>query len=744
MPNQVGTSQVIRFATFEVDLQAQELRKAGLRLKLTGQPFQVLAILLEQPGFVVTREELQKRLWPDTFVDVDHNLNTAINKIREALGDSAEEPKFVETLPRRGYRFIAPVEGKISAGVVEGTGDEECKGSRMWPRTRGSGAGAAPAPVGVGTGGAGAVLETPLRERWPLVVAGILVALAAAVLGWYAWQRSRPKPELTQRQLTTNSSELAVLASAISPDGRYLAYSDDGGIHLRVVDTAETHALPTPPGATINKLAWFPEGNKLLASGEAGQPSVYRIWTISILGGPLQTLRDDAWDGSVFQNGRGIVFVSGGQKQIWQMSPEGEEPRKLTTASKGESFATPVVVEGRLWYARGYVSPASAENVSYDIESRDLNGGPRTILVSDLDWRYTTLLLPNGRFIYSRWDRRNLYQNGSLWEIQADLRSGHASGKPRRIAGWPDFEIASLSASADGKRLAFVREQRVDSVYVSDLDGNGSRIVNPRRLTLSDSFDHPYAWTPDSGSVLFDSNRNGTWNVFKQALNQRTAEKLVASPGGSMRPAMSPDRVSVLYLTAPPPSRIMRAALTGGPPQSLGDIQDLGEIRCALTVNLCVVSESSPKQKVLYALDPVKGKSREPLSTGPPINPAQYFEADWDVSPDGSSLAFITSDVQKNAFQIQIRPVAGGAGRELNISGWGTVDFIRWAADGKGWYVTALSASASTLLKVDPTGKAQQVLQGSTWANAIPSPDGRHVAMIGLARTSNVWMFENF
>src|SRR5215469_3797151 len=110
MPNQVGTSQVIRFATFVVDLQSQELRKAGLRLKLTGQPFQVLAILLQQPGSVVTREELQSRLWPDTFVDVDHNLNTAINKIREALGDSAENPRFVETLPRRGYRFIAPIE----------------------------------------------------------------------------------------------------------------------------------------------------------------------------------------------------------------------------------------------------------------------------------------------------------------------------------------------------------------------------------------------------------------------------------------------------------------------------------------------------------------------------------------------------------------------------------------------------------------------------------------------------------
>ena len=112
-------AQVVRFATFEVDLRAGELRKNGLRLKFSGQPLQVLVILLERPGEVVTREELQKRLWPDTFVDVDHNLNAAINKIRETLGDSAENPRFVETLARRGYRFIAPVEGEEPSRVVE-------------------------------------------------------------------------------------------------------------------------------------------------------------------------------------------------------------------------------------------------------------------------------------------------------------------------------------------------------------------------------------------------------------------------------------------------------------------------------------------------------------------------------------------------------------------------------------------------------------------------------------------------
>src|SRR5499433_2422097 len=100
----------MRFGTYEVDLRLGELRKSGIRVKLTGQPFQILVILLEHPGDLVTREQLQRRLWPsDTFVDFDRGLNAAINRVREALGDSAENPRFVETLPRRGYRFIAPI-----------------------------------------------------------------------------------------------------------------------------------------------------------------------------------------------------------------------------------------------------------------------------------------------------------------------------------------------------------------------------------------------------------------------------------------------------------------------------------------------------------------------------------------------------------------------------------------------------------------------------------------------------------
>src|ERR1700687_5257488 len=97
----------IRFGAFELDMRVGELRKQGVKIKLQEQPFQILAMLLEQPGQVVTREELRGRLWPsDTFVDFDHSLNKAISKLREALGDSAEKPQFIETLAKRGYRFL--------------------------------------------------------------------------------------------------------------------------------------------------------------------------------------------------------------------------------------------------------------------------------------------------------------------------------------------------------------------------------------------------------------------------------------------------------------------------------------------------------------------------------------------------------------------------------------------------------------------------------------------------------------
>ena len=132
IPEKGPAGRIVRFGVFELDVVGGELRKSGVRIRLQEQPFQVLAFLLEHPGDVVTREELRQKLWQaDTFVDFDHSLNTAINKLREALGDSASSPRYVETLARRGYRFLAPLERREAPPPAQQSNSALAKSARV-------------------------------------------------------------------------------------------------------------------------------------------------------------------------------------------------------------------------------------------------------------------------------------------------------------------------------------------------------------------------------------------------------------------------------------------------------------------------------------------------------------------------------------------------------------------------------------------------------------------------------------
>src|ERR1700686_2160750 len=165
MPLESRPPALLRFGIFEVDLRSGEVRKQGARIKLQEQPFLVLKALLGRPGEIVTREELRSQIWSaDTFVDFDNSLNTSINKLREALGDSADNPRFIETLPRRGYRFIAPVTG-------------------LDRTTRGT-------PTGVSA-------ATPTHSR-KIAVTVAVVVLAAAIAGGLLW-RSQQELRLTEK-----------------------------------------------------------------------------------------------------------------------------------------------------------------------------------------------------------------------------------------------------------------------------------------------------------------------------------------------------------------------------------------------------------------------------------------------------------------------------------------------------------------------------------------------------------------
>ncbi|MGE5325835.1 MAG: winged helix-turn-helix domain-containing protein, partial [Deltaproteobacteria bacterium] len=183
-----SNSKVIRFGVFEADLRAGELRKEGLRIKLQEKPFQLLAALLERPGEVVSREELREKLWPgDTFVDFDHGINIAVNKLREALGDAAESARYVETLARRGYRFIGAVDAVVSSnGQVGAIADS----SASTP---------SPLPANVGHLSSEPLPSSLLPTRAALAShsrAGTIVLLVMVILvaGYGGWRIHAPRP----------------------------------------------------------------------------------------------------------------------------------------------------------------------------------------------------------------------------------------------------------------------------------------------------------------------------------------------------------------------------------------------------------------------------------------------------------------------------------------------------------------------------------------------------------------------
>jgi Tol biopolymer transport system component/predicted Ser/Thr protein kinase len=611
-----------------------------------------------------------------------------------------------------------------------------------------------------------AALLTPLGHsqgvqrrwwRWPAGLAAML--LTGLAVAWFAWQRAGHVPEVKERQLTTNSSEAPVTAADISPDGKYLAYADPTGVYLRLIDTGELHTIATPKDVSLNKLAWFPDGTKILASAIAGagsSPSAFptstngqvsSIWAISILGGTPLKLRDNAGDASVSSDGSQIAFVTGDAKEIWVMGANGENPQKVLSGSAGDDFAAVQCSRdcGRLFYGRVHYADGGFD---ITIESFDRKTAQVTVAFSD---PYITagVRLPDGRFIYSRIESAR-YESGfaNLWEIRTDPRTGRATSKPRRITNWTGVQIGGLSVTADGKYLALQKGPSESDVYVGELEANGTRLMNPRRLTLDDRDDEPSAWTLDGKAVLFDSNRNGSYDIFRQALDQRTAEPVVTSREDKFRALVSPDGAWVMYFAFPggysseKSPKLMRAPISGGPSEFIAEVDPSADFYCArLPATRCVLSERHRGELAFYALDPLKGRGPELLriDAKPLADPCDS----WDLAPDGSMIAMIAPDEQQS--RIRVFPLAGGSPRDVSVAGSSRLCFLRWAADGKGWFAWN-SAAAQTHVHVDLQGRSYLLRQQAgtllTWS--VPSPDGRHLAFREWNSINNVWMLEGF
>jgi Tol biopolymer transport system component len=266
-------------------------------------------------------------------------------------------------------------------------------------------------------------------------------------------------------------------------------------------------------------------------------------------------------------------------------------------------------------------------------------------------------------------------------------------------------------------------------------------------LTLDQRNDYPSGWTPDSKAVLFVSDRNRTTDIFRQATDQDSAEPVVVGPDNKDGPVVSPDGSWILYRQYPAdrPARIMRVPVSGGPSQLVLEGPKINGHACARSpATVCVYSQETPdgKQLVFSAFDPMQGKGRELARVNVKQSLLGYG---WDLSPDGSRLAFTQADEREG--RIRLIPVAGGEAREVIVKGWFALGSIAWAADGKSMFVCVVG-NPVTLLYVDLEGRAQILWQqrrrADFWTWCVPSPDGRYLAIAGRTVDSNVWMLENF
>ena len=222
------------------------------------------------------------------------------------------------------------------------------------------------------------------------------------------------------------------------------------------------------------------------------------------------------------------------------------------------------------------------------LEIQDLKDNRSRVVLSDRRLYGDGVVLADGRYIYSRMvdPARNNYKT-DLWEVRMDFASGHAMNEPRRITQWTDVSAQGISASADGKCLVVLKSLHQMDVYVGSLEGKG-RLTNAKRLTLDDRDDYPAGWMPDSRTVLFGSKRSGNFDIYKQAIDQRTAEPLVVGPRDECDPTVTPDEAWLFYFLAPTwkrqassePVELMRMPLAGGPSELAIRESGLSKIQC--------------------------------------------------------------------------------------------------------------------------------------------------------------------
>ena len=415
------------------------------------------------------------------------------------------------------------------------------------------------------------IIEPRPSGNWQIAAAVLVtLALGASLLVWFALHRALPtkisQPLVSPKRLTSNPTENPISVSAISPDGKYLAYSDRTGTYLRLMATGEVHSL-LPKSADVQYLSWYPDSTRLLLAWSPSPAAKMGLWVLPIVGGNPRQLSDEGWSAAVSSDGSQILFlrsVTDGEtgQELWLMRADGSDQRKIISApADGTVFSSPVWSPDGHWIAYDKFRFGAYSNEAW-IEVFNLDRGTSSEIITQPRLEWGLEWLADGRIIYAVAEPPPSQNTSNFWALPIDSTTGQPRGTPVRITPGDDY-VNQPSVTADGKKLVFSRFKPQLDVYVAEFFAKGPRLGTPRRLTLDDADDLPFDWTADDSSVLFTSNRtNATniFNIFRQRIDASSAEMLVSSPEQKPIARLSPDGSQIFYLQS------LGFGVIGGPP----------------------------------------------------------------------------------------------------------------------------------------------------------------------------------
>ena len=627
-PSAIGTQP--RFGPFTLDPRSGELHKGATRLKVPDQSIEILKALLERPGDLVTRDELRQRLWPkDTFVDFEHGLNAAVRRLRDALGDSADSPQFIETLPRRGYRFI---------GVLE----------QSTPRTSDE-AMLSPAAVSEST------TDAPRRPRWrpgiTLTFAAAASVIAILNLWWQRTARREPVPPVNTLTRLTFDPGLQ-MNPTVSPDGGFIAYASNGtgNFDIRIQST-------TPggePKPVTNDAAhewqptWSPRGTHIVFRSERDGGGLFMIPTT---GGHEKKISDFGYEPRWSPDGTRLLFselalTGAGRGEMYTLALDGSAPKSidlsaLTGPEKGSPSLGWHPNSQQVTFFNIRVAPGqrTVQFATIDLRTGEATRSNIDPRVQDAFEQHRLLNARGGQPLVWAPDARAIYFIGesrvveNIWKVDVDPLTLAIVGGPHRLTA-PSEHHEGLSLSGDGSRLVFGSATRNARIALYRLNAAGGEIAGePEFVTGEEVHARAPDLTQDGSRLLFALVRPASGarasELRERRLGQPAPEGLLlvndgAAGQGRFHPRWSPDARYIVYEYA-------RRA-TGAPGAGAGRVSSL------------------------MLLD-TRTAREEQLTTPRPIGTPQIFEAPYGWSRDGRFVIVSTDRRQPGVMSIALVPV---------------------------------------------------------------------------------------